>query len=180
MHKNIITCSFCFDSNISQFQLVGEKIWLVLTEGQYWIHSLHCMKYRGEHLRHNVLCDSTVQRLAGFCAHFACSVLYPGGTGDVKMNVFDMMFSQQRRCHEGWKGVSLFWTSLLPSENRSRYWGCLLSPNAPSVRAECLSGCSPNWLRILIVFSLPLGEYPDNISDRPLSLSSSLFPLYYT
>jgi len=38
----------------------------------------------------------------------ACSVLYPSGTGDVKMNVFDMKFSQQKGAmKDGRKGVSL-------------------------------------------------------------------------
>jgi hypothetical protein len=64
------------------------------------------MKYRGERLRHNLLCVSIA--VGRFCVQFACSVLYPRGTGDTKMNVFDMKFSQQRRCHEGWKGVSLW------------------------------------------------------------------------
>ena len=37
----------------------------------------------------------------------ACSVLYPSGTGDLKMNVFDTKFSQQKGAmKDGRKGVS--------------------------------------------------------------------------
>jgi len=78
MHNNIVTCSFCSDSNTSQFQLVEETMWLVLTEGQFWIHRLQYIIYRGEHFRKNLLCDSldvgrilfTVQRVQ-FCIQVA-------------------------------------------------------------------------------------------------------------
>jgi len=40
----------------------------------------------------------------------ACSVLYPSGTGDMKINVFDMKISLQRGC-KGRKEGSVFMVS---------------------------------------------------------------------
>ena len=112
----------------------------------------------------------------------ACSVLYPSGTGVVKMNVFDVKFSQQRgvpwrtegrECLYGVRhvslcgeGVSLFWTSLLPSENRSRYWWCMLSSNT---RYFCQSRVSDRLLTILM-------EDSDDFSRFLWTNTSIIFP----